>query len=76
MVRARIRMFGDRMVVLLGTPRRLRPVPRKAAVACPPQRRERDLPGLLLDEHLHALTTATAKLLLEESSAPIVPRPA
>ena len=75
MVRARIRMFGDRMVILLGAPRRLRAVPRKAAVACPPQGCGHDLPGSF-DAHLSELTSASARLLLEKSGAPIVLRPA
>jgi hypothetical protein len=75
MVRARIRMFGDRMVILLGTPRRLRAIPRKAAAACPPKGCGDDVPGSF-DAHLGALTSGTARLLLEKSSTPIVLRPA
>ncbi|MEQ1831598.1 MAG: hypothetical protein ABL977_00980 [Candidatus Eisenbacteria bacterium] len=66
MIRARIRMFGSRMVVLLDKPRLARGVESAPPAACPPQGCGRVvMPSA--DSHVYALTARIARVLLAEN---------
>ncbi len=66
MIRARIRMFGSRMVVLLDKPRHARSVEPAPPEACPPQGRGRVVMPFG-GSHVDALTGHIARLLLAEN---------